>query len=113
VLPVLTADSRHLPHLQLADLVAAATTGAIAGNPPALELGSLLAKLMHRHSLGHANGAGLVLFPKYYNLLYHCFGETTASRPSMMSGFTLPWAGWSYATEDGLGNVVSAAGSGG
>ena len=52
VLPVVTADSRHVPHLQLADLIAAATTGAIAGNPPALELGPLLAKLMHRHSLG-------------------------------------------------------------
>jgi hypothetical protein len=36
VLPVVTADSRHVPHLQLADLIVAATTGAIAGNPPAL-----------------------------------------------------------------------------
>ncbi len=44
VLPVVTADSRHVRHLQLADLIAAATTGAIAGNPPALELGPFLAK---------------------------------------------------------------------
>jgi len=106
VLPVLTADSHHVPHLQLADLIAAATTGAIAGNPPALQLGPLLAKLMHRHSLGHVNGAGLVLFPKDYNLLYHCFGETGVSWPSMYSGYTLPWGDWAYATDDGLGNTI-------
>jgi hypothetical protein len=114
VLPVVTADSRHVPHLQLADLIAAATTGAIAGNPPALELGPLLAKLMHRHSLGDVNGAGLVLWPEKYNLLYHCFGETGYSKPSMYSGWTLPWRDWAYATEDGLGNTVpTAADSGG
>lgn len=113
VLPVLTADSRHVPYLQLADLVAAATTGAVAGNPPALELGPLLAKLMHRHRLGDANGAGLVLYPStYYNLLYHCFGETSASKPSMMSGYTLPWRRWPYAADDGLGNAVTSAGTG-
>ena len=106
VLPVVTADSRHVPHLQLADLIAAATTGAIAGHPPALELGPLLAKLMHRHRLGDVNGAGLVLFPESYNLLYHCFGETRASRPSRNAGFTLPWPGWPHATSDGLGNML-------
>jgi hypothetical protein len=109
VLPVLTADSRHVPHLQLADLVAAATTGAVAGNPPALELGPLLAKLMHRHSLGDANGAGLVLFPRAYNLLHHCFGETSASSPGMMSRYTLPRREWRYAADDGLGNAVPGA----
>jgi hypothetical protein len=113
VLPVVTADSRHVPHLQLADLIAAATTGAIAGNPPALEVGPLLAKLMHRHSLGDVNGAGLVLFPENYNLLYHCFGETGYSKPSMYSGWTLPWAGWPYASDDGLGNTIPAASSDG
>jgi len=107
VLPVLTADSRHVPHLQLADLIAAATSGAIAGHPPTLELGRLLAQLMHRHSLRYVNGAGLVLFPRHYNLLYHCFGETGAAKPSMMSGYTLPWREWTYATDDGLGHPVS------
>jgi hypothetical protein len=106
ILPVLTADSRHVPHLQLADLIAAATSGAIAGHPPALELGRLLAPLMHRHSLRYVNGAGLVLFPKHYNLLYHCFGETGAAWPSTNTGVTLPWRGWAYATDDGLGHPV-------
>lgn len=114
VLPVVTADSRHVPHLQLADLIAAATTGAIAGNPSALELGPLLAKVMHRHSLGDVNGAGLVLFPDaYYNLLYHCFHETGWSRPGRMSGYTLPWRDWPYATDDGLGNAIPTARSDG
>jgi hypothetical protein len=68
---------------------------------------------MHRHSLGDANGVGLVLYPDtYYNLLYHCFGETSASKPSMMSGYALPWRGWPYATDDGLGNAVQSAGPG-
>jgi hypothetical protein len=113
VLPVVTADSRHVTHLQFADLIAAATTSAIAGHPPALELGPLLAKLMHRHSLGDVNGAGLVLFPENYNLLYHCFGETRYSKPSMNAGYTLPCQGWPYATHDGLGNTIPAVGSDG
>ena len=59
-----------------------------------------------------SNGAGLVLFPDtYYNLLYHCFGETGWSKPGTMSGVTLPWQGWPYATDDGLGTPVRAAGS--
>jgi hypothetical protein len=58
-------------------------------------------------------GAGLVLFPENYNLLYHCFGETGYSKPSMNAGCTLPWQGWPYATHDGLGNTIPAVGSDG
>ncbi|MEU4827095.1 DUF3800 domain-containing protein [Actinomadura sp. NPDC023710] len=103
VLPVLTANSHHVPHLQLADLVAAATTGAIAGHRPALKLGLLLAKLMHRHRMKDVNGAGLVLFPERLNLLYHCFGEKSASKPSANAGVSLPWAEGLYSEDDGLG----------
>jgi hypothetical protein len=102
VLPIVTAHSHHLPHLQLADLVVAATTAAIAGRQSGLSLGPLLAKLMHRHKLGDANGAGIVLWPRRYNLLYHAFGETGASLPSQNSGVTLPYPEWSYAADDGL-----------
>jgi hypothetical protein len=108
VLPIVTADSRHLRHLQLADFIAAATTGAIAGNPSALELGAYLAKLMHRHSLGDVNGAGLALWPPKFNLLYHCFGETRCSRPSALAGCDLPNRDWAYGEDDGLGNSVPA-----
>lgn len=57
---------------------------------------------MHRHKLGDVNGAGIVLWPRRYNLLYHAFGETGASLPSQNTGVTLPYAEWSYADDDGL-----------
>jgi hypothetical protein len=101
VMPIVSAASHHVPHLQLADLVVAAMTGAIAGHPLALALGPRLAKLMHRHSLGDVNGAGLALFPEKHNLLYHGFGEKSWSRPSAMTGWTLPVADWPYGTDDG------------
>jgi hypothetical protein len=108
VLPVLTADSRHVPHLQLADLIASATTAAVAGHPAGLELGPLLATLMHRHRLGDVNGAGLVLFPENYNLLRHCFGEASASKPSTGRTYPLPWHEWPYAAGDGLASGIPA-----
>jgi hypothetical protein len=102
VLPIVTADSQHVPHLQLADLVTAATTAAIAGRKSGLDLGPILARLMHRHSLNAVNGAGLVLFPETYNLLYWCFGETVWAKPSAQAGCTLPNPAWPYGTGDGL-----------
>jgi hypothetical protein len=41
VLPIVTAPSHHVPHLQLADLVTAATTAAVAGRPSGLQLREL------------------------------------------------------------------------
>jgi hypothetical protein len=102
VLPIVTADSQHVPHLQLADLVTAATTAAIAGRKSGLDLGPLLANLMHRHSLAAVNGAGLVLYPEHYNLLYWCFGETSWAKPSALTGVTLPYAEWPYGDSDGM-----------
>ncbi|GAA0489748.1 hypothetical protein Ade02nite_24840 [Paractinoplanes deccanensis] len=102
VLPIVTADSQHVPHLQLADLITAATTAAIAGRKSALDLGPLLAKLMHRHRLDAVNGAGLVLFPEKYNLLFWCFGETSWAKPSAQTGWALPHPDWAYGTSDGL-----------
>ncbi|HEY7273353.1 MAG TPA: DUF3800 domain-containing protein [Actinoplanes sp.] len=102
VLPIVTADSQHVPHLQLADLITAATTAAIAGRRSGLSLGPLLGKMMHRHSLNAVNGAGLVLFPETYNLLYWCFGETTWAKPSTHASCTLPNPAWRYGTSDGL-----------
>lgn len=55
------------------------------------------------HRLGDANGADLVLWPEKYNLLYHCFGETTASKASMIPG--TPWPEWPYGVDDGLGTI--------
>lgn len=102
VLPIVTAHSHHIPHLQLADLVVAATTAAYAGVPRALHLVHLLRPLMHRHRLGYVNGAGVVQFPEHINLYYWAFGETGCARPSMNSGLALPRAGCLYFDNSGL-----------
>lgn len=103
IMPILTAPSHHVPHLQLADLVVAASTAAVAGRRSGLDVADLLAKLAHRNRFGHAGGAGIVLYPnRLRNLLFWAFGETTLSRPAMMTGYTLPWREWPYSVADGL-----------
>jgi hypothetical protein len=64
VLPIVTAPSHHLPHLQLADLVTAATTAAVAGRQSGLRLRGLLLAVAHKHARGYAGGAGIVLWPR-------------------------------------------------
>lgn len=102
VLPIVTAPSHHLPHLQLADLVVGASTAAVAGRPRGLELKDLLRQLAHRHSLGDINGAGVVIFPDHPNLYYWAFGETGYSIPSKQAGVELPFEGYRYFEDDGL-----------
>lgn len=63
VLPIVTAPSHHVPHLQLADLVVAACTATVAGRKAGLDLKPLLRQLFHRNSLGDGGGAGIVIFP--------------------------------------------------
>jgi len=78
VLPVLTAGSHHVPHLQLADLVTAATTAAVAGRPHGLRLVPLLSQLAPKNARGYAGGAGIALWPpELRDLLYWVFGEDT------------------------------------
>jgi hypothetical protein len=102
VLPILTAPSHHVPHLQLADLVAAASTAAVAGRPAGLELKDLLRQLAHRNQYDFAWGAGIVLFPiEMVNLCYWAFGEETAFKVSMNSGFSLPDRRFSFFADDG------------
>jgi hypothetical protein len=112
-LPIVTAESRLVPHLQLADLVTAATTAAVAGRKPGLALAPLLAQLMHRHRLNAVNGAGLVLHPdNLYNLLYWCFGESTYAVPSTKVRHSLPCPDWPYSTDDGMSTRASGEVSG-
>lgn len=103
VLPIMTAPSHHVPHLQLADLIVAASTAAVAGRRSGLELKGQLSQLAHRNVHGDANGAGIVLYPpELLNLYYHAFGEESASRPSTNVGVRLPYPRFPYATDDGL-----------
>ncbi len=78
VLPVLTAGSHHVPHLQLADVVTAATTAAVAGRPHGLRLVPLLRQLARKNARGYVGGAGITLWPpELRDLLYWVFGENT------------------------------------
>ncbi|WP_103349236.1 hypothetical protein [Amycolatopsis sp. CA-128772] len=83
ILPIVTAHSHHVPHLQLADLAVAATTAAYAGRP-------------------RVTGAGIVLYPERMNLCYWAFGETGWARPSASSGWALPRTDLPYADDPGL-----------
>ncbi|MFJ8086308.1 DUF3800 domain-containing protein [Streptomyces sp. NPDC096205] len=77
VMPIVTAPSDHVPHLQLADLVCAATTAAVAGLPHGLELIELLKPLARRNTYGRIGGAGLALFPRdLVDLYFWLFGES-------------------------------------
>lgn len=104
VLPILTAHSHHVPHLQLADLVTAASAAAVAGRPAGLELKDLLRQLAHRNEYNHAWGAGIVFFPiEMVNLCFWAFGETVAYKISVNGGFNLPDRRFPYYADDGLG----------
>jgi hypothetical protein len=83
VSPILTAPSHHVPHLQLADLVTAATTAAVAGMPSGLDLVPQLKGLARTNARGYIGGAGLVLWPQQiYDLYYWVLGEDTYVRGS-------------------------------
>jgi hypothetical protein len=103
VLPIMTAPSHHVPHLQLADLVTASSTAAVAGRPAGLELKDLLRQLAHRNHHDDAWGAGIVLYPQeLINLCYWAFGEENVSKVSVNTGFGLPDKRFAYFTDDGL-----------
>lgn len=78
VMPIVTAPSDHVPHLQLADLITAATTAAIAGRASALELLESLKQVAHaRPGSGERGGVGIVLWPPaLYDLYWWLLGES-------------------------------------
>lgn len=78
IMPIVTAPSDHVLHIQLADLVTAATTAAVAGRTSGLELVSLLKPLYRRNAYHLIGGAGVVLWPRddLADLYHWLFGET-------------------------------------
>lgn len=104
VMPIVTAPSHHVPLLQLADLVVAASTAAVAGFKHGLALGAPLLQMAHKNAHDSAAGAGIVLWPapQLTNLQYWAFGEGTYSKVAMNTGWPLPWRGWPYHDENGL-----------
>ncbi|GII96348.1 DUF3800 domain-containing protein [Sinosporangium siamense] len=115
VSPILTAPSHHLPHLQLADLVTAATTAAVAGYPKGLELAPLLKQLARTNAHGLVGGAGVVLWPPDLVDLHHwVFGESHYVRqgtpqplgPAAVAGAPFVQPGRTYIRDDGLGDTA-------
>jgi Protein of unknown function (DUF3800) len=103
VLPIVTAPSHHVPHLQLADLVVAATTAAVAGRPAGLALAPLLRELAHKNARGYAGGAGIKLFPdELLNLYWWTFDEEAFWRVATGESWTLPLSELPFETDDGL-----------
>lgn len=101
VLPIMTAPSHHVPHLQLADLIAGATTAAVAGNPYALDLKPQLMTLAHRNNRKRVGGAGLTLWPlDLYNLFFWIYDDDAYIRGN--SGWALPDPRLPYSDSDGL-----------
>ncbi|MFB8247325.1 DUF3800 domain-containing protein [Streptomyces sp. NPDC055952] len=114
LLPIITTRSDHVDHLQLADLVAAATTALIAGAPAANPYKELIYKLLAKNSRGYVGGAGLKFIPSaaynsraLMNLTYWVFGsfgEDAYVLPETASsmGTVLPHNAWIFASSSGL-----------
>lgn len=111
LLPIITTRSDHVDHLQLADLVAAATTALIAGATSADPYKDLIYKLLATNTRGYAGGTGLKFMPSapynwraLMNLAYWVFGEGTYILPDTASslGTALPHLGWIFASSSGL-----------
>ncbi|MCA0322266.1 MAG: DUF3800 domain-containing protein [Actinobacteria bacterium] len=96
----LTAPSHlHLP-LQLADLVAGATTAAVSGNKFGEALMPLIAPLLLVGSYGTVGGSGLKLWPDDLGNLYKILlGETSIIRGG--NGVGLAYEGFAYYEEAG------------
>ncbi len=105
VLPIVTAPSDHVPHLQLADLVTAATTAAMAGRKSGLDLTDLLRHLFIRNYFNIAGGVGIKILPGHLNLYHWTFGESHISRPGG-DIIALPIANLLYADNDGIPRSV-------
>lgn len=110
IMPIVTAPSHHVLHIQLADLVTAATTAAVAGRTSGLGLVDLLKPLARRNAYQRIGGAGVVLWPPDLVDLYHwLFGETVL----MKKGIAYPigpqpgpfaYPGRPFQSESGLQN---------
>lgn len=96
-MPIMIAPSDHLEHIQLADLVAGATTAAIAGNPFALDLMPQLSTLAERNRHGRIGGAGITLWPpRLIDLYFWLLGEQVYQRKGCYlqlgpDGNPMPW----------------------
>jgi hypothetical protein len=118
LLPIITTRSDHVDHLQLADLVASATTALIAGASSADRYKDLVYKLLMKNYRDYVGGTGLKFIPSppanwraLMNLAHWVFGEDGYILPGTGSsmGMTLPHGGWVFASSSGLDDPAPAA----
>lgn len=117
LLPIITTRSDHVDHLQLADLVAAATTALAAGASTAARYKDLIYKLLMKNYRDFAGGTGLKFIPSasynsraLMNLAHWVFGEDAYVIPDTSSsmGTVLPHGGWIFASSSGLDDPTAA-----
>ncbi len=106
VLPIVTAVSDHVPHLQLADLITAATTAAMAERQSGITLAPLLRQLFIRNHFNAAGNVGIKILPGHLNLYHWVFGETYVSRGGEI--LALPIPGLYYADSGTLSGPFSS-----
>ena len=88
-LNMLTAPSRMIRHLQLADLVVSITTAMFAGQIRwASQYFDLVKSMFLKNSLGYIGGTGVKVYPNQLINLYHwSLGENQFSK----AGIGLAW----------------------
>ncbi|HZE38617.1 MAG TPA: DUF3800 domain-containing protein [Stackebrandtia sp.] len=80
IMPTVTAPSTLVPLLQLADLVAASTTAAIAGSARGRNLLTDLMQMTYRYPDNQVGGSGVKIFPDRLVDLYQEFGDRSYRR---------------------------------
>ncbi len=111
LLPIITTRSDHVAHLQLADLIASATTALVAGAPSVAPHRDGVHKLLMKNVRGYSAGTGLKFMPSatyspyaLMNLAHWVFGEDAYVAPETSStlGYNLPHNTWLYGNDSGL-----------
>ncbi|UCF60139.1 MAG: hypothetical protein JSV37_10255 [Anaerolineaceae bacterium] len=104
LLNLLTAPSKLIRHLQIADLITSISTAMVAKKYSyAKEPFERIKKMMMMNTSGYIGGTGLKLFPdQLINLYYWILGEDSYIRVSMNTAWPLPLKQYPYhLTENG------------
>lgn len=100
---MLTAPSRMVRQLQIADLVVSITTAMASGNTKWAEpCFDAIRGMMLKNALGYVGGTGLKVYPDQLTNLYHwVVGEDAFTKAGKMAGIVLPSDQYLYSGSDG------------
>lgn len=111
VLPIVTVPSHYLPHPQLADLIVAAMTAAVAGLPHGMELARCCASSWSRAGIATAAAAGSCSGPTHWSTCTN--GCSVSPLDARQHRVPLPVADLPYDTNEGLSTALTPGGTGG